>query len=73
MPIIIFPLIFIFSITIIEIKAPAPHKSNGFETSPNLNIVSFPDGTCRPIKLKPITAKNKPIPAPIPSFKLFGI
>ena len=34
-PIIIFPLIFIFSITIIETNAPAPNNNIGLETSPS--------------------------------------
>ena len=71
-PIIMFPLMFIFSITIIEINAPAPKSNSGFERSPiwtrttGLSAVS-------PIIWKPMIAKNNPIPAPIPSFKLFGI
>ena len=34
-PMIIFPLIPFFSITIIETKAPAPSKRRGFDKSPN--------------------------------------
>ena len=71
-PIIMFPLICIFSITIIDINAPAPKRSKGFERSPSVTRVTGWSAVS-PIISKPITPKNKPIPAPIPSFKLFGI
>ena len=71
-PIIMFPLIFIFSITIIDINAPAPKRSKGLLRSPNVTRVTGWSAVS-PIISKPITPKNKPIPAPIPSFKLFGI
>ena len=71
-PIIMFPLIFIFSITIIEINAPAPRSKRGLERSP---ICTRTTGlsAVNPIIWKPIIARNNPIPAPIPNFRLFGI
>ena len=66
------PLIFIFSITIIEIKAAAPNKVKGLLKSPSCTSTTGLSEV-RPINWNPISAKNNPIPAPIPSFKLFGI
>ena len=71
-PIIIFPLIFIFSRTIIVTKARQPKITRGFLISPRVTSVTGWSATT-PIISKPIIAKNNPIPAPIPSFKLFGI
>ena len=72
-PIIMLPFIPFFSITIIEINAPAANKVIGLERSPNPIIVGLFDGTVTPIILKPIIARNRPIPAPIPNFRDFGI
>ena len=66
------PLILNFSITIIDINAPAPNNNNGFDKSPSwTNVTGL--SAVNPMISKPIIAKNKPIPAPIPNFKLFGI
>ena len=56
-------------------RAAKAIKINGFCKNPNESIttLSSPDGTVSPIKVKPIIARKSPIPAPIPSFKLFGI
>ena len=71
-PIIIFPLIFSFSITIIDTKARQPKIISGFFISPKVTNVTGWSATT-PIISRPIIAKNKPIPAPIPNFKLLGI
>ena len=53
-------------------NAPAPKSSNGFDKSPNwTNVTGL--SAVKPIISKPIIAKNNPIPAPMPNFKLFGI
>ena len=67
-----FPLIFIFSITIIDTKAKHPSITSGFLISPKVtNVTGWSPTT--PIISKPIIAKKPPIPAPIPNFKLLGI
>ena len=58
--------------TIIDMNAPAPKRSKGFDKSPSCTNVTGLSAV-KPIISKPIIAKNNPIPAPIPSFKLFGI
>ena len=67
-----FPLILSFSMTIIETKARHPSIIKGFLISPKVTRVTGWSATT-PIISKPIIAKNNPIPAPIPSFKLFGM
>ena len=71
-PIIIFPLTFIFSKTIIAMKVAHPSNTNGLLKSPNCtNVTGL--STTTSIICNPIMAKNNPIPAPIPNFKLLGI
>ena len=48
------------------------NKVKGLETSPSCTSETGLSAV-NPISSKPIIARNKPIPAPIPSFKLFGI
>ena len=71
-PIIIFPFIFIFSSTIIAIKVAHPNKTNGLLRSPSFTNVTG-SSTTTSIICSPMIAKNNPIPAPIPNFKLLGI
>ena len=71
-PMIIFPLIFIFSKTTIKTKVKHPKSTKGFLISPKVTRVTGWSPTT-PIISRPIIAKNNPIPAPIPSFKLLGI
>ena len=71
-PIIMFPLTFIFSRTIIAINVAHPSKTKGSLRSPNCTKVTGLSTTTS-IICKPIIAKNKPIPAPIPNLRLLGI
>ena len=71
-PIIIFPFTFIFSKTIIAMKVAHPSKTIGSPKFPNFTSVTG-SSTTTSIICKPIIAKNNPIPAPIPNFKLLGI
>ena len=72
MPIIILPFTFILSKTIIAIKVAHPNKTNGSPKLPNCtNVTGL--STTTSIIWRPIIAKNNPIPAPIPNFKLLGI
>ena len=71
-PIIIFPLIFIFSITMIAINVAQPNKTIGLLKSPSFTRVTGSSTTTSMI-CNPIIAKNKPIPAPIPNLRLLGI
>ena len=71
-PIIILPFIFSFSSTTIETNAKHPNNTKGFFKSPRVTKVTGWSPTT-PIISSPIIAKNNPMPAPIPNFKLFGI
>ena len=71
-PIIIFPFTFIFSSTTITIKVAQPNKTNGLLKSPSFTKVTG-SSTTTSIICNPMIAKNNPIPAPIPNFKLLGI
>ena len=71
-PIMIFPFTFIFSSTIIAIKVAHPRRTNGSLKFPSCTSVTGLSTTTS-IICNPIIARNNPIPAPIPSFKLFGI
>ena len=66
------PLTLSFSKTTIATNARHPNRTRGFLISPNVtNVTGWSPTT--PIISKPIIARNNPIPAPIPSFKLLGI
>ena len=71
-PMMMLPFTFIFSKTIIAIKVAHPKRTNGSPRLPNLTKVTG-SSTTTSIICNPIIAKNNPIPAPIPNFKLFGI
>ena len=66
------PLTLIFSNTIITINARQPSKTKGCLMLPRVTKVTGWSPTT-PMISSPIIARNKPIPAPIPNFKLFGI
>ena len=53
-------------------KVRHPRRTNGFFISPKVTSVTGWSPTT-PIISNPIIARNSPIPAPIPSFKLLGI
>ena len=71
-PIMILPLTLSFSKTIIVTNARQAKIIIGSLRFPNFTSVAGLS-TTTPIICKPIIAKNNPIPAPIPSFRLFGI
>ena len=71
-PIMIFPFTFIFSKTIIAINVAQPRRTIGSPKFPSFTKVTG-SSTTTSIICNPIIAKNNPIPAPIPSFKLLGI
>ena len=54
-------------------NAAKPNKTKRSFKLPNFIRVGLSSLTDKPIIWKPITARNIPIPAPIPSFKLLGI
>ena len=69
---IILPLTFNISNTIIAMNVAQPNNTNGLLRSPNCtNVTGL--STTTSIIWRPIIARNNPIPAPIPNLRLFGI